>query len=165
MRRSVTRIRQAWIKFLAGLEFTHAVTLKPNNPRRRATEAFLWDAFLRFHRDVDQALLGSRFNRPAKRHLRSMAVGVIEGLPVTGHIHAFFRVPRSQWEQFERLFQPLTADPTIKPTRVNPWEARIVGGSSEVARISDAEGWAKYCSKEIEDSNWGDRIRFLPLDA
>ena len=162
---SVLSTRRAWIEFLSAQAFTHAVTLKPNNKRCRATDGFLRDAFKRFHRDVDQALLGPRFNAPGKRHLRSFATGIIEGLPTTGHIHAAFRVAENRWEEFERMFQPLTAEINLKPTRANPWEARIIGGTSVVERITDAPGWHRYCTKNFSDIECSDRVIFLPFDA
>ncbi len=81
-------VRQAWVGFLAEREFTEAVTLKPNyrttelpNYRtEKATAKFLRSAFVRFHRDVDQFLIGPRYHKPSKRHLCTEAVGIVEGL-------------------------------------------------------------------------------------
>ena len=162
---SITGTRQAWVEFLSEQAYTHAVTLKPNHKAERATAQFLRSAFVRFHRDVDQALLGSRYHRPAKRHLRTEAVGIIEGLPFTGHIHAAFRVAPGRWADFERLFQPLSSKITVKASRANPWVARITGGTTVVERITDARGWLSYSTKGFGDIDAADRIIFLPLDA
>lgn len=157
--------RGAWVQFLADRAYTHAITLKPNYRTERANAGFLRSAFVRFHRDVDQALLGPRFNRPSKRHLRTEAVGIMEGLPLVGHIHAVFRVAPDRWTDFEGLFRPMTGDITINPKRLNPWAARIVGGTSVAERINDAEGWLSYSTKYFTDADAVDRIMFLPLDA
>lgn len=161
---SLTGIRDSMVEFLINRGYTHAVTLKPNHKAERASEPFLRSAFLRFDREVNKALLTSRFNRPSKRHLRTEAVGIIEGLPHTGHIHAAFRVAPQRWHDFERMFQPLTRYLNMNPVRANPWAARVIGGTSEVERISDAQGWLSYCTKHFTDIDAFDRIMFLPLD-
>lgn len=157
--------RQAWIELLASRGFTHAVTLKPNHRTERATESLLRSAFIRFHRDVDQALLGGRYHRPSRRHLRTEAVGIIEGLPVAGHIHAVFRVSSDRWTDFEALFRPLTFDMTVNPKRLNPWAARVIGGTSVVERMDDVRGWLSYSTKSFSNCDSADRIVFLPSDA
>ena len=157
--------RQAWVKFLGGRKFTHAVTLKPNHRTEKATAQFLRSAFVRFHRDVDQFLIGPRYDRPSKRHLRTEAVGVMEGLPYVGHIHAAFRVSTDRWTDFEGLFRPLTADITVNPKWLNPWAYQIVGGTSVVERLDDAEGLLSYSTKSFTDMDAADRIMFLPFDA
>lgn len=162
---STAATRQAWVEFLGGRGYTHAVTLKPNHRTERATAEFLRSAFTRFHRDVDQALLGPRYNTASKRHLRTEAAGIMEGLPLVGHIHAVFRVAPNRWTDFEGLFRPLTADITINPKRLNPWAARIAGGTSVAERITDAEGWLSYSTKYFTDIDSADRIIFLPFDA
>lgn len=157
--------RCGWVKFLASLPITHAVTLKPNHKAERASESFLRSAFIRFDRDVNKALFGPRFNRPSKRHLRTEAFGIIEGLPFAGHIHAAFHVARERWSDFERLFQPLTSDLNMNPVRANPWAARIVGGTSVVEPLVDAQGWLDYCTKNFTNIDVSDRIMFMPLDS
>ena len=157
--------RAAWIAFLAARGYTHAVTLKPNHKTERASEAFLRRAFNTFHRDVDQNLLGPRFNGPSKRALRTEAVGIIEGLPHAGHIHAMFRVPRNRWAEFEAQFRPLAADITVKPKLLNPWAAKIIGGTSVTKRLTSATGWVSYTTKYFADIDAADRVMFLPLDA
>ena len=151
--------------FLGERAFTHAVTLKPNHRTERASAQFLRSAFVRFHRDVDQFLIGPRYHKLSKRHLRTEAVGIMEGLPLVGHIHAAFRVPPERWIDFEGLFRPLTADTTVNPKWLNPWAARIVGGTSLAERITDAEGWLSYSTKSFADINAPDHIMFLPFDA
>lgn len=162
---SLTANRHGWIECLERVPITHAVTLKPNHKGERATEQFLRGAFIRFDREVNKTLLGPRFNRPSKRHLRTQAWGIIEGLPFAGHIHAGFRVARDRWDDFERLFQPLTSSLNINPVRANPWVARIIGGTSVVERITDAHGWLSYCTKDFTNIDASDRIMFLTLDG
>lgn len=157
--------RQAWIKLLGGRGFTHAVTLKPNHRTERATAQFLRSAFVRFHRDVDQVLLGPRYDRLSRRHLRTEAVGIMEGLPLVGHIHSVFRVAPDRWTDFEGMFRPIATDITVNPKRLNPWAARVIGGTSVVERITDAEGWLSYSTKSFWDRDAADRIVFLPSDA
>ncbi len=157
--------RQAWVGFLGEREFTHAVTLKPNHRTEKATAQFLRSAFVRFHRDVDQFLIGPRYHKPSKRHLRTEAVGIVEGLPHAGHIHSVFRVPPDRWADFESLFRPLTADITVNPKWLNPWVWRIVGGTTRVERLTDTEGWLSYSTKHCTDMNAADRIMLLPFDA
>lgn len=159
------RARREWIEFLVAQEYTHAVTLKPNHRAERATAEFLRAAFIRFHRDVDQTLFGPRFHLPSKRSLRSRAVGIVEGLPLTGHIHAAFCIAPENWGRFEGLFQTVPGGPTINPKRANPWTARIVGGTSDVAQITDGHGWLSYCTKNFTGIDDADRIIFLPLEA
>ena len=157
--------RRAWISFLGQRAFTHAVTLKPNYRSESATEQFLRAAFVRFHRDVDQFLLGSRYHKPSKRHLRTEAVGVMEGMPFVGHIHAMFRVSPERWTDFEGLFRPLATDMAVNPKWLNPWAARINGGTSAVERLHDADGWFSYATKHFADIDASDRVMFLPFDA
>ena len=157
--------RNAWVRFLGARGFTHAVTLKPNHRTEKATSHFLRSAFVRFHRDVDQFLIGPRYHEPSKRDRRTEAVGIIEGLPHVGHIHAVFRVPTDRWDDFEGLFRPMTADITVNPKWVNPWAHQIVGGTSVAERLDDAEGWLSYSTKYFTDIDAADRIIFLPFDA
>lgn len=157
--------RQAWVKFLDERAFTHAVTLKPNHRAERATPHFLRNAFVRFHRDIDQFLIGPRYNKASKQHLRTEAVGIMEGLPDAGHIHAVFRLPADRSTDFESLFRPLTGDITVNPKRLNPWAWRIVGGTARVERITDAAGWLFYSTKHFTDIDAADRVMFLPFDA
>ncbi len=159
------QLRAAYVAMLTARGHTHAVTLKPNHKTDRASEAFLRSAFIRFHRDVDQSLLGPRFNRPSKRALRTEAVGIIEGLPQAGHIHAIFRVPRARWADFEALFRPLTTDINVNPKLLNPWAARIIGGTSVAKRVTNAAGWLSYSTKNFWDIDAADRVMFLPLGA
>lgn len=154
--------RNGLIDCLGRLAITHAVTLKPNHKGERATEEFLRSAFNVFDREVNHSLLGPRFHDPKKRHLRTEAWGIIEGLPFAGHIHAGFRVVPERWADFERLFQPLTPSLNLNPVRANPWVARIVGGTSVVERITDAHGWLTYCTKDFGSIDASDRIMFLP---
>lgn len=84
---------------------------------------------------------------------------------MVGHIHAVFRVLPDRWADFEGLFRPMTADIPINPRKLNPWAARIVGGTSVVERIHDAEGWLSYSTKYFGDRDAADRVMFLPLDA
>lgn len=165
MRMTSADARQAWVGFLGEREFTHAVTLKPNHRTEKATAHFLRSAFVRFHRDVDQFLIGPRYHKPSKRHLRTEAVGIVEGLPHVGHIHAVFRVPADRWADFESLFRPLTGDITVNPKWLNPWAWRIAGGTTCVERLTDAEGWLSYSTKHLTDMDAADRIMFLPFDA
>ncbi|WP_367347808.1 hypothetical protein [Sphingobium yanoikuyae] len=157
--------RQAWVTFLGQRAFSHAVTLKPNHRTERSSPQFLRSAFTRFHRDVDQFLIGPRYHKPSKRHLRTEAIGIMEGLPLTGHIHAAFRLPADRWNDFEGLFRPLNGDVTVNPKWVNPWAWRIAGGTSHVERITDSDGWMSYSTKYFNEDDVTDRIIFLPFDA
>lgn len=162
MEHHARKLRSEFNTFLAGQDFTHAVTLKPNYQSTLATDNFLRSAFRRFHRDVDQILLGSRFNTPEKSAARSLAFGIVEGLPRAGHIHGLFRIANERWDDFEALFRPLDLDRSINPKRLNPWGHRVVGGTSVVERLYDADGWAGYSTKYLFDADSYDRVMILP---
>lgn len=108
---------------------------------------------------VDRALLGSRFHLPSRVPLRSLAVGIVEGLPNTGHLHGAFRIAEPHWAKFENLF----ADGPTRDERRGIWRTLVPNGTSEVVQISSAEGWHSYSLKNVWEVNDSDRMLFLPL--
>lgn len=158
-------ISGTFTEWIASLDYTHAVTLKPNHACDRVTREFLQSALKTFHRDVDQALLGPRYNQPSKRDQRTAVVAVIEGMPNAGHLHAMFRVPEQRWEDFEALFQPLDATANANPKRLNPWAHRVRGGTCDVKRLTDAAGWAGYITKNIKNPDDFDNVIVGPFQA
>lgn len=154
--------QQDWIDFFARLPFSHAVTLKPNYLNINVSAEKLRSAFITFHRDIDRQILGPRFNQAQHSENRALAVGVIEGLPDSGHIHALFGIQRRNWERFEALFRPYQNSTEINPIKSNPWAHRVPSGTTDCQRLSKIEGWAGYSCKGLSAPDASDRIIFLP---
>ena len=153
------KVKLAFVRMLSDQGYTHAITLKPNDHGfGRSCEA-LHRLFVKVHMLVDRALLGSRFNLPNRAPLRSLAVGIVEGLPHTGHVHGAFRIAEPHWEKFESLF----ADGSSKGGRHGIWRTLVPNGTSEVVRITSAEGWHNYSLKNVWEVNDSDRMLFLPF--
>lgn len=154
-------VKYGWIEFLSSSGFTHAVTLKPNEGRSSSDLHRLHRLFVKVHMLVDRQLLGSRYLRPNRRHLRSLAVGIVEGLPDAGHLHGAFRIERSNWEKFEGLFEdgPKVAD------RAGIWRKLVPHGTSMVERIGEPEGWHRYTCKHVWQCDDSDRVVLLPLST
>lgn len=108
---------------------------------------------------VDRALLGSRFNLPSRRAARSGAIGIVEGLPDTGHLHGAFKVEPANWARFEGLFE----DGTMRRERVGLWRKLAPNGTCVVVPIYDAERWHNYTFKDVWVTDDADRIVFPPL--
>jgi hypothetical protein len=154
-----SRLINSWLQFLVLQGYTHAVTFKPNEPRCLASIDSLHRLFVKIHMLVDRRILGSRFATPARAHLRSHAIGIVEGLPNSGHLHGAFRVAPDNWSKFEALF----ADGTTEATRTGIWRRLLPHGSAVVEPIYEASGWHAYAFKNVWQCNDTDRVVFLPL--
>lgn len=152
-------IRSGWIEFLKKSGFTHAITLKPNDNRFSPDVHKLHRMFVKIHMLVDRALLGSRFCHPSRIHLRSTAIGIVEGLPDSGHLHGAFKLEKSNWSKFESLFQDGSAD----ADRRGVWRKLVPHGTSVVEQIGDPEGWHSYAFKHVWECDDSDRVVLLPL--
>ena len=152
------RLKQGWIDFFVAREYTHAVTLKPNRDRGLSLQT-LHTLFCKVHMLMDKKLLGGRFNLPNRRHLRTEAMAIVEGLPDTGHLHGAFKVRPENWEDFERLFK----DGTRKADRQGLWRKLAPDGTCEVTPMRDPQGWYDYSLKDVWFASDTDRILFLPL--
>jgi hypothetical protein len=150
----IEKLRRGWVDFLSSQNYSHALTLKPNNVKFDAGEYFLRRNLDRFHRNLDRRLLGTRFSNEKNGIRRTRMVAIIEGLPFNGHIHAAIWVADELRERFEALF---AAD---NPR--NPWVALIPGGTTAVEAITEAEGWHEYTTKRFAHRNHSDNIIFLP---
>lgn len=152
-------IKYGWIDFLTSSGFTHAVTLKPNDKRASPDVNTLHRLFVKVHMLADRRLLGSRFTYPNRRHLRSLAVGIVEGLPDSGHLHGAFKIDTSNWERFEALFQ----DGSKVCDRAGIWRKLVPHGTSVIERIGEPEGWHRYAFKHVWQCDDSDRVVLLPL--
>jgi hypothetical protein len=108
---------------------------------------------------TDKAILGGRYLKPSKAHLRSNAIGIVEGLPFNGHLHGAFRIAPRNFAKFEQQF----TDGTLSNRRGNIWRRLVPHGSCAVERINDAGGWHRYTFKHVWQTDDTDRIVFLPL--
>ena len=151
-------VKYGWVDFLTSSGFTHAVTLKPNNKRSSPDVNTLHRLFAKVHMLVDRRLLGSRYSHRSRNHLRSLAVGIVEGLPDSGHLHGAFRIDRSNWEAFEALFQ----DGSAAADRKGIWRKLVPSGTNVVERISEPEGWHRYAFKHVWQCDDSDRVVLLP---
>lgn len=101
---SKVELKNSWLRFLELQGYTHAVTFKPNDVHGFAGLDALHRLFVKVHMLVDRRVLGSRYARPSRAHLRSQAIGIVEGLPTCGHLHGAFKVHPQNWSKFEALF-------------------------------------------------------------
>lgn len=151
-------IKKLWIDFLVEQGFTHAITMKPNDRDFLYTLGKLHNLFVKVHMLVDRHLLGRRFNTASRAGLRSQAVGIVEGLPFSGHLHGAFRIAPANWAAFERLFAD---DVGVKRSGI--WRKLVPSGSAVVERIGDPEGWHDYTFKNVWETGDLDRVVLLPL--
>ena len=158
---SVKRIRQGWINFLVEGEYTHAISLKPNDPRSASDLDSLHRLFVKVHMLVDRAILGSRFARPSRAAQRSVAIGIVEGLPTSGHLHGAFKLDPSNWTKFEGLFQ----DGPTAAERDGIWRTLVPHGTAVVEPIGDPQGWHRYAFKHVWECDDSDRVVLLPLSV
>lgn len=154
-------IKGAWLDWLVSREHTHAVTLKPNPHARGMPIESLQRLFCKTHMLVDRALLGSRFNLLSRSDRRTEAIGIVEGLPDSGHIHCAFKIPAVHWTRFEQLF----ADGGGRADRTGVWRKLVPHGSSVVVRIGHPRGWYLYLFKDVWLTADTDRIIFPPSFA
>lgn len=152
------RLKNAWLEFFVAQRFTHAVTFKPNGSGRGLSRESLHRLFVKAHMLVDRALLGRRFNLPSRRAMRSGAVGIVEGLPHTGHLHGAFRIEPANWAKFESLF----VDGTTRGERVGLWRKLAPSGTCAIEPIYDAERWHDYTFKDVWATDDADLIVFPP---
>lgn len=152
---STRQLRHGWVDFLSSQNYSHAITLKPNNKKFDAGEHFLRRNLDRFHRNLDRRLLGTRFADEKNGVRRTRMVAIMEGLSSNnGHIHAAVRVAPELHGRFEALFA--AGNPR------NPWVAMIPGGTTCVEPITEAEGWHEYATKRFASRDHSDHIIFLP---
>ena len=151
------RLRLAWVEWLSRQNYSHAITLKPNNKRFVAGEYFLRRNLDRFHRNLDRRLLGTRFADEKNGVRRTRLVAVLEGLPDNGHIHAAAWIAPDLHERFEDLLA--SSNPR------NPWTVMIPGGTVCVKPIYDQEGWNEYVTKRFASTEHSDNFIFLPRPA
>ena len=156
---SKAELKNSWLHFLVTQGYTHAVTFKPNDPRCLATIDALHRLFVKVHMLVDRRMLGSRFARPDRAHLRSQAIGIVEGLPTSGHLHGAFKVRPENQSKFEGLF----GDGTTATNRTGVWRKLAPHGTAVVEPIREAGGWHTYTFKHIWQCDDTDRVVFLPL--
>ena len=152
-------LKDSWLHFLELQGYTHAVTFKPNDPCCAASIEGLHRLFVKVHMLVDRRLLGPRFAQVNRAGLRSHAIGVVEGLPDSGHLHGAFRIAASNWAKFESLF----ADGTTHGSRTGIWRTLLPHGSCAVEPIYAASGWHSYEFKHVWQTDDTDRVVFLPL--
>ena len=155
----VSAIKQGWLDFLVDQRFTHAVTFKPNDAHWSLSEAALHRLFVKVHMLVDRRLLGKRYSLPSRAHLRAAAIGVVEGLPNTGHLHGAFKVAPENATKFEHMF----ADGSDTRDRAGIWRQLCPSGTCMVERLTDPNGWHGYTFKHVWQTSDSDRIILLPL--
>jgi len=153
------RLKNGWLQFLVERQHTHAVTFKPNHSGRGLTLDALHRLFIKVHMLVDRALLGRRFNLPSRLLMRSEAVGIVEGLPDTGHLHGAFKVQPANWAKFESLF----VDGTRAGDRVGLWRKLVPSGTCAIVPIYQPERWHDYTLKNVWMTDDSDRIVFPPM--
>jgi hypothetical protein len=93
--------KSAYIDWLHGFGFTHAITLSWNRtvamPRARADLRNLLGR-------CDRALVGPKFNKTPSEH-RTQAVFVFEGTKHDHfHVHSLWRAPDRKWFELGKLF-------------------------------------------------------------
>lgn len=147
-------LRNQWVSWLTSQDYSHAITLKPNNPKINAGEIYLRRNLNRFHRNLDRRLLGTRFADEKNGVRRTRMVAILEGLPYFGHIHAAVRISPDLHHRFEAMF--------AEGDRRNPWSKMIPGGSVCVERLHDAGGWHDYITKRFATTDHCDNLIFLP---
>jgi hypothetical protein len=152
------KLKSSWIDFMVTQGYTHALSLKPHRERRLPLEA-LHTIFCKLHMLIDKKLLGGRYNQPNRSNLRSQAVGIVEGLPDSGHLHGAFKVRPENWDKFEGLFR----DGTTLANRQGIWRKLAPDGTCLVTPMRDPEGWYDYTFKDVWFTDDTDRILFLPL--
>lgn len=153
------KTKKCWLDFLVVQQYSHAVTFKPNDHYCSASIDALHRLFVKVHMLADRRLLGSRFNSPSRAHLRSQAVGIVEGLPISGHLHGAFKVRPDNWSKFEALFN----DGPTAAERTGIWRKLLPHGTATVEPIYEAGGWHAYSFKHVWQSDDTDRVVFLPL--
>lgn len=153
------KLKNGWLDFLVAQRYTHAVTFKPNPSSRGLSLGALHTLFCKVHMLVDRKLLGRQFNRPSRSARRSEAVGIVEGLPDSGHLHGAFKVRPEDWAKFEKLF----SDGTCKGERTGIWRKLAPHGTCAIVPIYDAERWHDYTFKDVWLTDDSDRIVFAPL--
>lgn len=156
---SKAKLKDSWINLLVDQQYTHAVTFKPNPKDCAPTVDMLHRLFVKVHMLVDRRILGSRFNRPDRDHLRSHAMGIVEGLPTSGHLHGAFKIRPENWSKFEGMF----ADGTTEGTRRGIWRRLLPHGTAVVEPIYEASGWHTYTFKHVWQFDDSDRVTFLPF--
>ncbi len=158
---SSKHVRQGWIDFLVSGGYTHAITLKPNDARSPLDVASLHRLFVKVHMLVDRAILGSRFAQPSRAAHRSVAIGIVEGLPMCGHLHGAFKLDPSNWTKFEGLFQ----DGATAAERNGIWRKLAPHGTAVIEPIGDPRGWHRYAFKHVWQCDDSDRVVLLPLSV
>jgi hypothetical protein len=153
------KIKAGWLNFLVEQEYTHAVTFKPNDHRWWPRIDDLHRLFVKVHMLADRRLLGSRFASSSRAHLRSQAIGIVEGLPTSGHLHGAFKLRPANWSKFEALFD----DGSTAAERTGIWRKLLPHGTATVEPIYEASGWHAYSFKHVWQSDDTDRVVFLPL--
>ena len=152
-------VSSGWLDLLVSRQHTHAVTFKPNPHGRGLSLETLHRLFWKVHMLVDRALLGKRFNLPSRAAFRSEAIGIVEGLPDTGHLHGSFKVQPAHWAKFESLF----VDGPTRSARFGIWRKLVPHGTAVVEPIYEAGGWYDYAFKNVWMTSDSDRIVFPPL--
>lgn len=154
-------VKGAWLEWLVSRQHTHAVTLKPNYRARGMSIESLHRLFCKTHMLVDRTLLGSRFNLPSRAHMRTEAIGIVEGLPDCGHIHGAFKVRAAHQSKFESLF----VDGGARSDRSGLWRKLVPHGTAVVVPIWRAEDWYHYAFKDVWMTDDTDRIVLPPLPS
>jgi hypothetical protein len=147
-------LKKEYISFLDNQNYTHSVTLKPNNVDYSKSTESLHRAFRKVHMLVQRKLWGSSYNRPHKIHLHTPAFAIIEGCAQSGHLHGSFKIPEDRFKDFEFLLDPFNQN--------NIWEKLIKSGSCWVDRIYDSQKWHSYCLKHVRHQSDVDKMVFLP---
>lgn len=148
-------MKAQWISFLAQRRPDFALTLAYNHQISiRRLRSDLRD----LHARLDRHLHGRRYNR-LSRSSRSWFAGFPENLDSNAHVHLLLRVDEARHQALESLFPG---------TRGAFWNRLAPLGTHVLARITDAEGWAAYSTKDLDlDGNidWIDSDEFLPADS
>lgn len=152
----VQKLKNGWLDFFDQQEFTHAVTLKPNDRSFGRSVAALHSRFVSLFVRVNRALLGTRSNEACRRHEQLPAVAIVEGLPDVGHLHCAFKVREELWSEFEHQFAP------IRHGGKDVWSRLVPNGSTKTVRIWEAGGWHDYSMKQVWQVEHTDRIIILP---
>lgn len=156
---SKLKLKNGWLDFLVAQQYTHAVTFKPNDKECAPTVDTLRRLFATVHMLADRRILGSRFARPDRDHLRSHAMGIVEGLRSSRHLHGAFKIRPENWSKFESLF----ADGTTLASRKGIWRRLLPHGTAVVEPIYNADGWHTYTFKHVWQIDDSDRVFFMPL--
>lgn len=146
-------IRSAWVAWVENRGFTHAITLKPNNPNYTPTSAFLRKSLRHCHAMIDREILGTSFNKPSLKDKRTLFVCIEEGFPENGHLHILAKPHYTVLERFEKI---------CRGNRLSLWDELITGGTSRVDQLIDAAGWARYATKNIRNLDAFDNFILLP---